>query len=67
MTNWERNAARCQDEYGSYVNFEERFYICPFCGEPIYKEDWNEHDLNSFICPVCEDSDNIGEMIVEKV
>ena len=39
MINWERNAARCQDEYGSYVNFEERFYICPFCGEPVYEED----------------------------
>ena len=57
MINWERNAARCQDEYGSYVNFEERFYTCPFCGEPVYEEDWSEIDLGDFLCPICEDED----------
>lgn len=57
MTDWERNAIFCQDEYGSYVNFEERFYICPFCGESVYEEDWSEVDLGIFLCPICEDED----------
>ena len=39
MTNWERNAIFCQDEYDTYVNLKERYYICPFCGEPVYEED----------------------------
>ena len=57
MTDWERNAIFCQDEYGSYVNFEERYYICPFCGESVYEEDWSEVDLGIFLCPICEDED----------
>ena len=44
-------------EYGSYVNFEERFYTCPFCGEPVYEDDWSEVDLGNFLCPICEDED----------
>ena len=27
MTNWERNAARCENEYGAYVNLKEGYYI----------------------------------------
>lgn len=57
MTNWERNAARCENEYGAYVNLKEGYYICPFCGEPVYEEDWSEVDLGIFLCPICEDED----------
>lgn len=57
MTRWESNAIFCSKECGSPVDFEERFYICPFCGEPVYEEDWPEDVLNAYICPICEDAD----------
>ena len=40
MSRWESNAMFAQKEYGAYVDWEERFYNCPFCDEPIYEEDW---------------------------
>ena len=36
MINWERNAARCQDEYGSYVNFEERDFTFVHSAASLY-------------------------------
>ena len=57
MTDWERNAIFCQDEYNTYVNLKERYYICPFCGESVYEEDWSDVDLGNFLCPICEDED----------
>lgn len=51
---WEYNAKTIEKEYGNYVNWEERFYICPECGEPVYKSDWDDETLDEFICPICE-------------
>ena len=51
MSKWERTARRCEEEYGIQVDFEERFFICPECGEPIYKDDWEPDELDT--CPVC--------------
>ena len=42
---WESNAKYVEKVYGSFVDWEERFYICPECGEPVYECDWNENDL----------------------
>lgn len=57
MTAWEKNATYVEDVYGSYVDKEEGFYICPCCGEPVYECDWNKEELEKFICPICEDVD----------
>lgn len=57
MTAWERNARTVEEEYGVFVNWEERFYICPFCDEPVLEEDWSEEELTEFYCPICEDAD----------
>ena len=47
---WEETAKMCEIIYGSYIDWEERFFICPECDEPIYEEDWSEFEL----CPICE-------------
>ncbi len=49
---WEEAAKYCEDTYGSFINWEEEFFVCPECDEPILKEDWEEHNFT--ICPVCE-------------
>ena len=54
MTQWEDNAHDVENIYGGYVNWEERFYECPKCGEPIYESDWGYFELTSYLCPVCE-------------
>ena len=53
---WESNAKYVERVYGAYVDWEERFYICPECGEPVYEFDWsNDIDfLLDFLCPICE-------------
>ena len=57
MSRWESNAIFAQKEYGAYVDFEERFYSCPFCDEPIYEDDWEEDEYCEFLCPICKDYD----------
>jgi predicted RNA-binding Zn-ribbon protein involved in translation (DUF1610 family) len=51
---WEKRAKEVEQVYGGYVDWEERFYECPACGEPIYECDWPEKELSAMICPVCE-------------
>ena len=53
MTQWEINAHEVEDIYGGYVDWEERFYNCPECDEPVYECDWSEDDLKKELCPVC--------------
>lgn len=61
MINWFEASKIVGEEYGTQVDYEEEFFICPECGEPIYKEDTMEfetgiEDGNTFfICPVCEE------------
>ena len=54
---WELNANTAKEVYDCHVDYEERFYICPYCGEPVYEDDWSEESLEAFMCPVCEDED----------
>lgn len=58
---WEQNAIIVEDAYGCYVDYKDRFYLCPYCGEAIYEEDWSEESLEEFICPICEDEDEEDE------
>lgn len=61
MIEWFEASKIIAEEYGAQVDYEEEFFICPECGEPIYKEDTAEfetgiEDGNTFfICPVCEE------------
>lgn len=52
MFRWEQNARAVRDIFGGFVNWDEKFYNCPECGEPIYECDWDEDDLDP-ICPIC--------------
>ena len=55
---WSELAQICYADYGVYVDWDERFFECPECGEPIYECDWADSDLingdDNYICPVCE-------------
>ena len=52
MKTWEEVAKYCEDVFGTYVDWEERFFHCPECGEPLYEVDWDDHDWT--MCPICE-------------
>ena len=52
---WEERAKEVEEVYGGFVDWDEVFYICPECGEPVYKCDWDETELTKFLCPICED------------
>lgn len=47
---WEEAAGLIESAYGTWIDWEERFFLCPECDEPIYEEDWDDFT----ICPVCE-------------
>ena len=49
--NWEQAAKMCETVFGIYVDWEERFFHCPECDEPLLLEDWKHHCWE--ICPVC--------------
>ena len=53
MSAWFDAANHCEDSYGVYVNYIEEFFMCPHCDEPIYKDDWKNHDYS--VCPICEE------------
>ena len=57
---WDFNARLVEQVYGGYVDWEERFYLCPECGEPVYECDWTDADLISVICPICEFAEEEG-------
>ena len=49
---WEDAAKFCEKTFGSYVDWEDEYFLCPECGEPIFCDDWLNHNWR--ICPVCE-------------
>lgn len=50
---WEDAASLCEEYYGAMVNWTEEYFLCPECGEPLYKVDWeNVHNWDE--CPICE-------------
>ena len=50
---WERNANFAAAVCGAFVDWDERFYECPECGEPIYECDWTDDELKKDLCPIC--------------
>lgn len=58
--NWAINARLVETVFGGYVDWNERFYNCPECEEPIYECDWSEDELMD-LCPVCGFTENEEE------
>ena len=54
---WKDRAEQVEEDYGTLVDYTERFFICPECGEPVYECDWDSEELATYICPICEDID----------
>ena len=59
---WEKIAHYVEKECGCQVDWDEEFFVCPECAEPIYKCDWVEEDYfmghkftGKAYCPVCEE------------
>ena len=56
--NWEEIANQVQEETSTFVDWEERFFFCPECGEPLYEADWEAKDFlkigKTIYCPICE-------------
>ena len=62
---FETVALYCERNYGTLYDRDEEFFICPECGEPIYKDDWRDNDFflgnppfnwkePHYYCPICE-------------
>ena len=52
---WEDAAAYCEATCGIFVDWEERFFHCPECGEPLYGDDWSLDSTDGWgMCPICE-------------
>ena len=58
--NWEDTALYCKHTFGSFVDLENKFFICPECNEPIFLEDWR-FEYPQYICPICETNYNDEE------
>ena len=57
---WRYAAEYIEKHFGGYVDWEEEYFECPECGEPIYKDDWNDYESWT-ICPVCDFDFTEGE------
>ena len=52
---FEEMAIYCEKTYGNFYNREEEYFICPECGEIIYKCDWTPEETHGWACcPICE-------------
>lgn len=55
ISTWEIVATYCWEQFGTHVDWQERFFICPDCGESIYECDWEDpSDYLSDMCPICD-------------
>lgn len=63
---WEANAKIVEWVYGMYVDWEERFYYCPYCGELVYECDWDGAELAETLCPICETPENFDDYEYEE-
>ena len=52
---WDWAAKVVEEEFGGYVNWDEEYFICPECSEPVYADDWDDSEFAlATICPICQ-------------
>ena len=49
---WLVAATYCEEEYGISLNTKEGYFVCPECAEPLFIEDWPNHNWET--CPICD-------------
>lgn len=52
MMTWFEAGVYCEETYGMSLNTAEGYFVCPECGEPLFCEDWKDHDWSK--CPICD-------------
>lgn len=51
---WYEMARHVETYFGSLVDRDEMFFVCPECDEPVYFDDWNgDYELARGCCPIC--------------
>lgn len=58
MYNWLQIAHLIEVNYDSLIDWNDRFFYCPKCHEPVYEDKWESEDdfldgYNNFACPIC--------------
>ena len=48
---WQMAAEIAEDVFDMPVDYDEGYFICPDCGEPLYDEDWPNWHWE--YCPIC--------------
>lgn len=52
---WRRVAKLVEADTGTMVDWHEKFFVCPECGEPLYEMDWDWYNLEDELkCPICD-------------
>lgn len=54
MRTWYKAAEYCEVIFGSFVNWDEGFFICPECADCVLRSDWEKNHINWNVCPICE-------------
>lgn len=54
MIAWDELAAVVEEnDYDTLVDWDEEFFICPFCNEPVSESDYPE--IGDYFCPICHE------------
>lgn len=54
INQWVKNA-QAVEANGGFVNWKDRYYECPLCGEWVYEDECDPEELEDYICPICYD------------
>jgi hypothetical protein len=49
---WYEAAKYLEETYDTVVDYDQEYFICPECQEPIYFDDYPE--VPDEYCPICE-------------
>ena len=51
---WSEVAKVVENDFGMQVDWEERFFVCPECQDPVYECDFNKNIVLALgYCPIC--------------